>query len=373
MYIAHIVLRGVKVKMKVKKKSICLVLAFIMTVLLTGCMGVNTKVTMKEDGSGTLSYCVMIDSQLNEYMKTETEEDHEEEFKKMGYTESQQIYDNNIYICFEKCLSFATPKELCDLLTEPETFSNNFLDGKEVFEDYEDFQDSGAIFSNAQASEDSFQAVMLGDGIMLDEEKMNAAFEQGYFVLFSITYGKEIVYTNGTLSADKKTASWKLGFSATDKLIQVSTKGASEFSTDTVKPVIKGVKNEKYYNTYVDITVSDDIGIESVTCNDEAIGKEESIELDGKYTITAKDFAGNTSKVTFYVDTTYPSVKGVKNGATYKSKRTIKFTDTIGVKSATLNGKKIKSGKVVSKKGKYTLRVTDMAGNVRVVKFQIKK
>ena len=51
----------------------------------------------------------------------------------------------------------------------------------------------------------------------------------------------------------------------------------------------------------------------------------------------------------------------------------ITFKDaTSGVKKATLNGKKIKNGKVVKKAGKYTLVVYDKAGNKRTVKFRIK-
>ena len=67
-----------------------------------------------------------------------------------------------------------------------------------------------------------------------------------------------------------------------------------------------------------------------------------------------------------------PTVKGVKNKKTYKRKVKIKFFDKSGIKKATLNGKRIKSGKKVSKKGKYKLIVIDKAGNKRVIKFKIK-
>ena len=68
-----------------------------------------------------------------------------------------------------------------------------------------------------------------------------------------------------------------------------------------------------------------------------------------------------------------PTVTGVKNNKTYKKQVTIKFSDKqSGIKKATLNGKKIKSGKKVKKNGKYTLKVYDKAGNVIQVKFTIK-
>ena len=76
------------------------------------------------------------------------------------------------------------------------------------------------------------------------------------------------------------------------------------------------------------------------------------------------------------VDTKAPTVTGVKNNRTYKKTITIKFKDEkggSGIKKATLNSKRIKSGKKVSKNGFYTLNVTDKAGNIRTIKFKIKK
>ena len=72
------------------------------------------------------------------------------------------------------------------------------------------------------------------------------------------------------------------------------------------------------------------------------------------------------------IDTVKPTIKGVKNGKTY-AKVTIKFSDKgSGIKKATLNGKTIKSGTKVTKKGSYTVKVWDNAGNVKTVKFIIK-
>lgn len=71
-------------------------------------------------------------------------------------------------------------------------------------------------------------------------------------------------------------------------------------------------------------------------------------------------------------DRTKPTIKGVQNKKTYKKSVTIKFSDKSGIKKATLNGKKIKSGKKIKKNGKYTLIVTDKAGNVKKVNFVIK-
>ena len=76
----------------------------------------------------------------------------------------------------------------------------------------------------------------------------------------------------------------------------------------------------------------------------------------------------------FIVDTTKPTVKGVKNGKTYKKAVTIRVKDSnTGIKSIKLNGKKIKATYKLKKKGSYKLVVMDKAGNKTTIKFKIKK
>lgn len=73
------------------------------------------------------------------------------------------------------------------------------------------------------------------------------------------------------------------------------------------------------------------------------------------------------------LDKTKPVVKGVKNKKTYMKLVKITFSDKeSGINKATLNGKKIKNGKKVTKKGSYTLKVYDKAGNVNKMTFKVK-
>lgn len=72
------------------------------------------------------------------------------------------------------------------------------------------------------------------------------------------------------------------------------------------------------------------------------------------------------------VDKEKPIIQGVSNGKVYKKAVTIKYSDESGIKSAKLNGKKFSSGKKVTKKGSYTVTVTDKAGNKSTVRFKIK-
>lgn len=98
---------------------------------------------------------------------------------------------------------------------------------------------------------------------------------------------------------------------------------------------------------------------------------------NGVYTVRIQDTSEIAYSTTFTVDTIddiAPSVKGVKNGKTYKKTVTIKFSDkNSGIKNAALNGKKVKNGAKVKKAGNYTLIVRDKAGNSKTVKFTIKK
>ena len=75
-----------------------------------------------------------------------------------------------------------------------------------------------------------------------------------------------------------------------------------------------------------------------------------------------------------------PVVTGVKNGKSYRGKVTVKVSDKdSGVKSAviknTKTGKtyaKFTGSKKVTKKGKYSVTVTDNMGNKKTVKFTVK-
>ncbi len=97
-------------------------------------------------------------------------------------------------------------------------------------------------------------------------------------------------------------------------------------------------------------------------------------KTNGYYTIMIQSGGARYSKVIKVsgIDTKKPTVKGIKNKKTYKKAVKITFKDASGIKKATLNGKKIKSGKKVKNNGSYKLKVTDKAGNTRVVKFKVK-
>ena len=89
--------------------------------------------------------------------------------------------------------------------------------------------------------------------------------------------------------------------------------------------------------------------------------------------LKAVNAAGTTVKKTtgFVVDTKKPTVTGVKNAAVYKRTRMVVVSDSGGIATVKLNGKKMPARFVITKSGIYRLVVTDRAGNKKQVFFAV--
>ncbi|WP_340017381.1 S-layer homology domain-containing protein [Paenibacillus sp. FSL K6-1318] len=94
---------------------------------------------------------------------------------------------------------------------------------------------------------------------------------------------------------------------------------------------------------------------------------------DGIKTVYVRfiDRAGNVGSAqnSIILDTTAPVVRGVAEGGSYTSSRTITFNEG----AATLNGGSFVSGTTVDTDGSYVLVVTDSAGNSTTITFSINK
>jgi hypothetical protein len=134
---------------------------------------------------------------------------------------------------------------------------------------------------------------------------------------------------------------------------------------DTTPPVVTGVSNNVLYNH--EVTISFNEG--TATLNGVASTNGTVVNNEGTYTLIVTDFAGNVTTVKFTLDKTAPIVMGVSNNAHYNKDVTVKFNEG----TATLNGKAVTSGTVVSTEGSYTLIVKDQAGNTSTVRFMIDK
>jgi len=151
-----------------------------------------------------------------------------------------------------------------------------------------------------------------------------------------------------------------------DKVGNVSTATiSSTISVDTIAPIISNVENGKVYKSKVIALFNEGFGL----LNGSPYTSGTDITQDGTYTLTVTDPTGNSAMVNFKVDTTAPVVSGVTNNGIYKSNVTITFNKG----TATLNGAAFSSGSQVALDGMHTLVVTDAAGNVTTITFEIDK
>ncbi|WP_397334625.1 beta strand repeat-containing protein, partial [Paenibacillus sp. 1011MAR3C5] len=140
---------------------------------------------------------------------------------------------------------------------------------------------------------------------------------------------------------------------------------SSTITVDTTAPVITNVVDGKVYNSTVTPLFSEGSGL----LNGNPYSSGTTITQDGAYTLSVTDLAGNDATVSFRVDTTLPIVLGVAKGGIYNTNKTITFNEG----TATLNGAVFVSGAQVALDGMYTLIVTDEAGNVTTITFEIDK
>lgn len=128
------------------------------------------------------------------------------------------------------------------------------------------------------------------------------------------------------------------------------------------------------------LSFKDSKGIRKLTVN----GKKKSVKSgaksvkvtfskEGTYTVKVTNRKGKTSTKKIIVDKTKPTIRGVKNGKTYKNEVTVSASDKNGIKSFTINGQKINSPFKVTLKGagSCTAIAKDKAGNSKTVKFSI--
>lgn len=133
------------------------------------------------------------------------------------------------------------------------------------------------------------------------------------------------------------------------------------FTIDRTAPVVSNIQNGSFNR---DITPIFKEG--TATLNDKPFTSGTVVSEEGVYNLVVKDKAGNVTKVTFTIDKTAVEVQGVTEAGTYPSAQ-----PTFSEGEATLNGKPFTSGQAIVTDGKYTLIVTDRAGNQTIVHFTI--
>lgn len=122
-------------------------------------------------------------------------------------------------------------------------------------------------------------------------------------------------------------------------------------------------ENVLKYNTEVSFFYTNALA----TLNGEQYISGTIISEAGNYTLIITDRNGNRKVATFEIDYKAPEVKGVLNNESYNTSVVPIFTEG----EATLNGVAFTSGTIISVAGKYTLVVTDEAGNRTIKIFEI--
>lgn len=380
--------------MKKMKSMLLSVMLVVVMVVCSACIQADVQVKVEEDGSSKVRMETLIGKSELEMLKPVLQKKLEEE---MG----AEMAEQQISMLFGQI-------ETCEVITVEGKEYYKYID-ENSFNDEEELEIyllQNAGLSNVSVGKDHFYAAMvMGDSTQsaasdmgITEEEINQTLSElgltqeqlvqmlaGAGVKLTMEFPANITYSNGEYEQNSNKVTWDFGASNAQQgvneevqIFYAETMENSVLKADTAAPKISGIKNKGYYKNAT-VKVTDTVGLAGMTVDGlpmpvysgmkiaDIVGKE------GKHTLKAYDFAGNKTVVTFTYDKTKPVVKGVANKKTYKAARTIKFSDKYGIKSAKLNGKTIKTNKKVNKKGSYTLKVTDKAGNTTTVKFKIKK
>lgn len=374
----------------IKRKTIAIFAALtLMAGLLTGCMGQSMTIGINADGS--CSYTLKFLYEQSMYDSLTTAGDGSASALNSGdFEKKTESINSKTYYTFTRNFSFANFDAMKEFLTDDTSYYKGLTTGSKNPASYEKsaFQ---APFSSVALDGSDFTGVLSQESMLASEadstndigeikksdlkgyDSVNAYYKElGLIVEIAVTLPSAISESNGTVSGN--TASWYIENLPDDGKLIAVTKG-NPITGDITAPTITGVKNKGLYNKKVNIKGIDDVCLKKFTVNGISYGTDHiSIGKSGKYTVIAADANNNQTTVKFTVDTKAPKIKGIKYGKISKKGITLRFSDNMGVRSVKINGKKAGLKKATIKKaGKYTVKVTDIAGNVSVLKFQIKK
>ena len=338
------------------KKLWMLVLTLALIFTMAGCMRSEDTLVLNADGSG--SSTTLLEVKKSAY---------DEIVKEMGIGQETNLFgdetptvvtkDGEEYYQIKKETTFASLEELKKALAES--------------------------YQNVIVTEDSIRFCLGATMTQAEYEEAKAVYSQKNMDLDAMLTATlhiqmpskiEAVSSKGTIGADGKTATFTMHTADFVNPVEFMVSTAKEETA----PTISGVTNKKVYNKPITIKVNDASGIAEAAYRKGSAAAvsfdlTQTLKKNGTYTVTAKDYYGNEAVKTFTIkDTKKPTVSGVKNGKTYIGAKVVKFKDNCGIAKATLNGKKISSGKKISKKGSYKLVVTDINGLKTIVSFKIK-
>lgn len=354
---------------KIKRKCSFIAAMILTAVLFTGC-AVQTNITFQENGSGSYEETISFAESTWEQMFSEDESDILNYYRTLYPQAEVSVSNETIRGTASKVLrlrmNFKDISEYRQLTSQTEllysvTMQPNYFTRCKIYMPSDENTDE--VFGFMDELEQMLES---------NDEFSQKMYEeiQNMDIRMSMTFPYSVTKTNGSVQEDHKTVVWDM------KEMDKSERLYALFHTSNSvsAPKYTGADNGKNYNTGVSLKITSENLLNQVKVNDETTQSDTLFLSDeGVYNIKAYDINGNSSRITFRIDKTKPTVSGVKSGKTYNAPRIIKFSDKggSGIRSATLNGTSIKSGKKISKKGTYRLIITDNAGNKKTVSFNM--
>ena len=360
--------------MKKMKAVIACLLAMIM---LTGCLGLNTEMTINEDGTCGYTLTYYYEQSTFELMK----DDASSSMLTCGdFSQDTKMINGKTYQSFSRTFSFASRDELKNFLTNDAVYLAKFKQDSKAADKYT--SDSfHAPFKNVTLTADTFigeagtnnytsmstksaqSSKTQNNAQTLDVAQMSSQLKGkslneyykalGIIVDISLVLPQPVREANGAVEGNKVT--WNLDNLPDDSKLVATCGDTPIISGDKEAPKIQGIKNNAITKKTVSVKVTDNVSVKEVTINGKHFNMSQfKLAKSGRYTIKAVDANGNVSTVKFTIDTKAPVFKGVRHGK--------------------VNGKKqkVKKKLVIRKKGKNTVIACDKAGNQSKVVFTIK-
>lgn len=337
-----------------KKLMMRMVPAFMFFLLCSGC-GMEENIVINPDLSSSIT--------LKSYTTDEEEVMISQELEGVTYQQmmegagfvsagKEELYseEHNVYQLVMNRSAAETAKDFSVVNnSQAVMWAGELAEMQEQFEEYtqDDFAD-----------DDLDGYVYTSDGIRVLQNDLN------------ITCPFVVAVTNGDVMEDGRTVQFCLDeLEDYERLFAVGSKRVARIRTCT----ISGVEDGGFYRKDKVVKATSDGVIISFSVNGESLPVNEYRAVrEGTYRVRVKMLSGATRKVKFTIDKTKPTTN--IRSKKYKKKVKITFRDeNSGVKKAVLDGKKIKNGTVVTKKGSHVLKITDKAGNVKTVRFSIRK
>lgn len=202
--------------------------------------------------------------------------------------------------------------------------------------------------------------------------------DESQFFEITMETGEKILFTNGKKKDDKAFFSSEdlpddeIMYVITDKSVlknhKVRVRNGKTKKTVKDGSIVNNMVSFMPWSdtaviTHVDCTYNDDTLI-LVSLSGEAV----ECTANGKYDVAITTLDNKKTHIAFYIDTEKPVVSIKDNKLKVKDEKKDGYAS--GIKSIKLNGKKVKNGAKIPK-GKYTIKVTDKAGNTTTKKGEL--